>query len=91
MSDYPARCPVHADPEGTIVDAWSCPDECGYFLDELNRRIAEASQGHYIRAWRDEDGVYFKQEHRFHEPVGDPVRWEAMNRARPGDRVEDLD
>jgi hypothetical protein len=75
------HCPVHAEPGADVGHAWPCPDDCPGFLAELERRIEDVQvHGNFTRTWRDEDGVFYKQEFRNHEPVGEPERWDLPNR-----------
>jgi hypothetical protein len=69
------RCPEHADPKGDELSAWPGPDECRFFIGELNDRIGEVLAGMFIRVWTDENGDVYKQRFEKHQPVGDSVLW----------------
>lgn len=89
---HPDRCPVHASKQYPELNAWPCPDECPDFLAELEHRIEDVQvHGNFVRTWRADDGTFYKQHYRDHQPVAEPISWTVMNDARPGDRVEDLD
>lgn len=73
---HPTRCPTHAQPDGDVLDAWPCPDDCLDFLAELERRIEDVKvSGNFTRMWRDDNGVFYRQKFRGHEPVEVPQRW----------------
>jgi hypothetical protein len=80
MTEPERRCPVHSEPGADEAHAWPCPDDCLDFLAELERRIEDVRvNGNFIRTWV-ENGVYWKQTFRNHEPVGEPERWDLPNR-----------
>lgn len=69
------RCPVHAEPTGTELNAWPCPDECPEFHAELERRIEDVTvHGNYTRITTI-NGMSMRQTFRNHHPVGDPTPW----------------
>lgn len=43
---------------------------------EIDKGIEEAAKGNYVKAWRDENKVIWRQRYENHEPVGQPYTQE---------------
>lgn len=83
MTETLDRCPVHGRDEPGWE--WPCPvayedsppgaENCPYFADEIARRIEDMTEGgNFFRHDKDDDGVWWAQEYRDHQPYGDPTR-----------------
>jgi hypothetical protein len=76
----PLRCLAHDPPDASGLTAWSCPEDCPDFLDEIDRRIADVdNHGNFIRTTVG-GGVFYRQTFRNHQPVGEPTSWRPVGK-----------
>lgn len=78
MTDTSEHCPVHGRDEPGWE--WPCPvayagvepgvESCPHLTAELQRRIDEVKGGHYFQMGFNDDGTYWSQEYRDHQPYG---------------------
>lgn len=83
MTDKQQRCPVHGRDEPGWE--WPCPvasegdppgsETCPHFVAEIERRTEDIRDGNYISGWRDDDGNWWSQEYRNHQPHTDTEPW----------------
>lgn len=67
------RCPVHAEPDAVLADAWPCPEDCLEWLEKIEYEINEIRVNGNFTRLTVKGGVMWRQVYRNHQPLGDPM------------------